>query len=302
MDQRTGPRIISGHRAGLLAIAAAAAGWASAAVVARALFEDGVPPLHLAGARAIVAAAALLVLGRLRGAPLRGWRSLIPLGAAIALVNAAYYLAIERLAVAIAIVLQYTAPVIVVASVAVAGRRWPRREILVALLLAVGGVALVSLTGGTSGPLDPLGVAIGLAGAALFALYTMLSEGAARRHGAVGALRGAFCVAAVFWVVVLAPVGVPSAMLEPRNLLLTIFVGLSGTLAPFLLYVWGTRRVRAERATIAATLEPPLAAAAAWLWLDQRLTPLQITGGALVLLAVVLLQIRSADPPRIPEL
>jgi DME family drug/metabolite transporter len=80
-----------------------------------------------------------------------------------------------------------------------------------------------------------------------------------------------------------------------------LFVGLAGTLSPFLLYVWGIRRVRAERATIAATLEPVLAALFAWVLLDQSLGPMQISGGVLVCAAVVLLQTRRREPVRAPE-
>lgn len=302
MRQRSLPSYISGDRLGLLAVALAAAGWASAAIVARGLFEAGVPPLELAGARAVIAAVGLTLLGRrTRSAPAGGWRLLVPLGLCIALVNAAYYLAIERLAVAVAIILQYTAPALVVAWAAVGRRRWPSREIVVALVLAITGVALVSgLTGG-AGRLDPLGIAFGLASAVLFALYTVLSEHAGGIHGAIGAMRGAFIVAAIFWIVVLAPGGFPAQLGAPGRLAAVLFVGIAGTLAPFLLYVWGIRRVRAERATIAATLEPVLAALAAWVWLGQSLGVVQMAGGALVLVGVLLLQTRRAEVVRPPE-
>jgi drug/metabolite transporter, DME family len=66
-------------------------------------------------------------------------------------------------------------------------------------------------------------------------------------------------------------------------------------LIPFLLYVWGVERVRAERGVIAATLEPVLAAVVAWLFLDEALSPIQIVGGALVIGAVVALQVRRRE-------
>jgi drug/metabolite transporter (DMT)-like permease len=51
--------------------------------------------------------------------------------------------------------------------------------------------------------------------------------------------------------------------------------------------------VAAERASIAATLEPVLAATVAWVWLGQALGPAQIVGGALVLGAVLSLNAGS---------
>jgi DME family drug/metabolite transporter len=289
-----------GHRLGVAAIALAAAGWAGAAIVARDLFAAGVSPLQLAGARSVIAAAGLSVL-HLRS-PERGSRFLSPpvvaLGLAIALVNAAYYLAIDRLPVAVAIVLQYTAPALVVVWAAVVRRRMPAPEVLLALAAATTGVVLiVELIGGDVGRLDGAGVLFGFASAGLFAAYSVLSEKAGVAYGAVGAIFRAFLVASVFWVVWHIPFGWPAALFEPANVPDILFIGIAGTLVPFLLFVWAVRRVRAERASIAATLEPVLAALAAWIWLDQALSGMQIAGGLLVVAGVVTLQTR-----RRPEL
>ncbi|MFP5298771.1 MAG: EamA family transporter [Actinomycetota bacterium] len=99
------------HGGGLLAIAAAAVLWAVAANVARSLFDDGVPPVELAASRAWIALAGLGLLRPWRVSPARGLSRprLVGLGLAIALVNAVYYIAIQRLDVAVAIVLEYTA-------------------------------------------------------------------------------------------------------------------------------------------------------------------------------------------------
>jgi DME family drug/metabolite transporter len=217
-------------------------------------------------------------------------------------VNAAYYLAIDRLAVALAIVLQYTAPALVVTWVAVAARRVPSREVLIALVAAVAGVVLATeIPAGDLGTVDGLGLAFGLASAVLFAAYTLLSERVAGAYGSVGAMTRAFTVAAAFWILVQTTRGWPAELFEPENLPLVLFVGLGGTLAPFLLYVWGIGRVRAERATIAATLEPVLAALFAWLLLDQSLSAMQIGGGLLVIGAVAMLQVARHEPARAPE-
>ena len=91
---------------GLAAVAAAASLWAVAAATARTLFDDGVEPLELVQARAYVSAAGLALLPS-------AWRrpqvpkvgAVIALGVAIALVNGFYYVAIQRLDVAVALVL-----------------------------------------------------------------------------------------------------------------------------------------------------------------------------------------------------
>lgn len=286
------------------AIALAALLWAIAATLARDLFDAGVPPMQLVEARALVSAAGLaLVPAAWRRTRERGSiRVVVALGVSIALVNAAYYAAIARLAVAVAIVLQYLGPAFVVGWVALKARRMPSRAILLALGIAFTGVVLVSeLPSGDIGSIDALGLAAGLAGALFFAAYTLQSERAAAHYGAVGALFRAFIAASVLWVVYQVPQGVPRELFEGNNLPKVLYVGLAGTLAPFLLYIWAIQKLRSERAVITATLEPLFAGLVAWIWLDQVLSALQVAGGALILGAVAWLQIRSVPVPSSPD-
>jgi drug/metabolite transporter (DMT)-like permease len=63
-----------------------------------------------------------------------------------------------------------------------------------------------------------------------------------------------------------------------------------GTIVPFALVVTALRHVLATRAGIAAMLEPPAAAAVAFLWLGESLGLFQLLGGAVVLAAIALAQ------------
>jgi drug/metabolite transporter (DMT)-like permease len=283
-------------RLGFGAIALAACGWAIAAIVARRLFDDGVAPADLSAARSVITAVGLGVVLR-RATPARGRLArihIIALGLSIALVNVAYYLAIDRLSVAVAIVLQYTAPALVVGWTAIIRRRPPSVDVLVALVGAVVGVALVvQVIGGEVTTLDGAGVLFGLSSAVLFATYSLLAEPAGRALGALEATARAFLVAGCFWIVVEIFRGWPNELFAADHLVDVMFVSIAGTLLPFLLYVWGIGQVSAERATIAATLEPVFAAAAAWVWLGQGLSVLQSLGGALVLVAIWVLQIKG---------
>jgi DME family drug/metabolite transporter len=279
------------------AIALAAALWATNGVVASSLFDAGVTPVALALARAVVTAAGLALLPaarpRVPGGPSA---QVVALGLGIASVNGTYYLAIERLPVAVAIVLQYTGPALVVAWTAFALHRPVGAPVAGALAAALAGVVLVTeLPAGSVGELDAVGVAMGLGAAVSFAAYTLLSERARAAYGTLGALRRGFTVAALFWAAVQLPFGWPDALFEPGNVGRVAYVGVFGTLVPFLLFVWAIGHVRSERASIAATLEPVLGAVAAWFWLDQSLSPMQLAGGALVVAAVVVVQATAAS-------
>src|SRR6266540_968816 len=132
----------AGTLAATLGVVAAAACWGISAIMAKVAFEHGVPPDRMAQARAAVALLAL--------APLLAWRRrdllrppagtlplLLGFGVSVAAVNYAYYLAIDHLAVGVAISLQYTAPVLVLGWTVLVARgratrciaaRWPRRR------------------------------------------------------------------------------------------------------------------------------------------------------------------------------
>lgn len=292
------------HTLGLIAIAIAAALWAVAAVTARKLFEDGVPPIELVEARAVVTAVGLSLVPGAWRKPRRSLprTHIVALGIAIAAVNATYYMAIDRLAVAVAIVLQYTAPALVVGWVAVKTRTPPQRKIVIAVVMATAGVVLASeLPGGELGRLDIIGILLGLASAVLFATYTLLSEKAGNAYGSLGALVRAFTVASIGWVIFQLPRGIPHSLFEAGHLPGVIFVGIAGTLLPFLLFLWGVTKVEAERAAVTATLEPVLAAVVAWVWLGQQLSLMQLVGGSLAIAAVVSLQLGARRALVVPD-
>ena len=289
--------------AGYAAVIAAAALWAVAAVLARRLFDGGVSPVELTESRALLATAGFALVPGAWRRPSRARADLVALGVALALVNVTYYTAISRIAVAVAVVVQYTAPVLIVAWTAAVSRRTPSPDVLIALAAAVVGVALVvDLAPGAIGRIDGLGLLIAIASAVLFASYTVLAERTGAVYGSTAAMFRGFAMASVIWVAFQLPRGLPDELLRRANLPEVLYVGLAGTLAPFLLYAWGVGRVRAERAAIAATLEPVVAAIVAWAWLGQHLSPLQVAGGVLVVGAVVSLQVRRRRPLVAPEI
>jgi DME family drug/metabolite transporter len=305
MDYSTGSRMqtVVRGRVAIPAIGAAAALWAIAGVVASSLFDAGVRPLDLAGVRALATAVGLAALPASwrRGDDARAVQVVL-LGVALALVTASYYLAIARLPVAIGIVLQYMGPVLVFVWTALVFRRRPTRPVTGALLGSTTGVVLVTgVLSGDLGGLDAGGIVMGLGAAVSFAAYTILSERVRQSYEPQAALFRAFSVTAALWLVILVPSAKPLPAWDPRWLVPVAFVAVGGTLVPFLAYVWAVAYVRAERAAIAATLEPVLAAVVAWVWIGQALTASQMLGGALVIGSVAALQLfgsRSTSSPR----
>jgi drug/metabolite transporter (DMT)-like permease len=287
-------------RRGYALAAAAAALWALNASISRELLDDGLDPLRLAQLRsagAVVLLAAVLALARPR--LLRVPRDAIPalafLGiAGLALVHAAYFVAIDRLQVGVALTIQYLAPLVVLVWLRMHGRRLAR-GLWAAVALSAAGCFFV-VRAYDAGSLDGLGVAAAFASTLSFALYMVSSERAGRRHEPVTTLVWAFLFASVFWAVAQPWWDFPFDLLSsPENALLATGVVIVGTLLPFVAMVAALRLIPASRAGVVATLEPVLGAMFAWLLLDESLGTPQIAGGVAVLAAVVWVQMHRPD-------
>ena len=281
--------------------ATAAALWALNGSLARFLLDDGVSALRLAQLRSLLSWAILVgVLAAARPALLRVRREDLPrlafLGiGGLALVHATYFLAIDRLEIGVALVIQYLGPLLVLLYLRVGhGRRLPP-ALWLAALLSLAGCFLV-VRAWDAGALDGLGLLAAFGAAVTFAVYLVAGERAGHRYQPVTTLAYAFGFASLFWAVAQPLWSFPAGRFDSAgHIALGAGVVLVGTLAPFLCMVEALRHVPAARAAVVATLEPVLAAAIAWVVHGESLTAAQIAGGALVVGAVVWVQSQRAS-------
>ena len=295
------------RRLGLLAVSAAAVLWAFGGKYARKLIDRGASPLEITEARAWIAFLVLgvfvLVRNRTRGArgraePASAW-IVVLFGLSIAAANYFYYSSVASLPVAVAIVIQYTAPGLVVLWMAFAARRPPSRRLVGALIAALVGVALLAelpaVLSGSETSLAGRGVAAAIASAFAFASYILTGVHVERAAGPEGALVRGFGVAGAMWIVVQAIRGRPDTLLDGSLLPGVILLGIVATVIPFSLFLWGLARIGPSRAGIVSTLEPLSAAVLAYLWLDQSLGAVQIAGAALVVIGIAVVQSERAE-------
>jgi drug/metabolite transporter, DME family len=284
---------------GLAAVISASTLWAIAANIASSLFAVGVNPFTFVGISAWIAAIGITLSQLLSGKfkPPAMNTSKLLLSILFILIEGLTYLTISRLSVAVAVVLFFSAPTLIVLWHTVTTRKMPSPTIILALLLSATGVLLVSkLYANTGEHLERFGILIGLLAAICFAAYTLVSNAVTVNEAPLSILHRNLAIASLFWLGYLLTQGIPSQLLEPGNLLKMLYIGFMGNLLPNLLYLWGIQQVRAERAAIAATIEPVIAATLAWLWFQQTLTPWQILGGALILTAVTTIQLHNSEP------
>lgn len=296
--------------AGFAAVAAAAVLWAASGTYARTLIDRGAVPLEIAEARAWIAFVVLGAIAFWRGRRRRGPRPRVSpiviggFGVSIAAANYFYYSAIASLPVAVAIVLQYTAPALVVLWLATVERKQPSRRVVWALAAAVAGVALLAElprvlgSGGTT--LSATGIGAALVSAVAFASYIVLGERVGAAYGPEGALARGFGVASVIWLVVQATRGRPETLFEADILPGVVLLGFIATIIPFALFIWGMQRIGPSRAGIVSTLEPVAAALFAYVWLDQRLDGWQLIGAALVVAGIAVVQSEETEAAPTP--
>jgi drug/metabolite transporter (DMT)-like permease len=280
--------------------------------VSKVVLDAGIEPARLTALRCTGAAVGLLVvLTVLRPTalrvPRREWPAIVVLGlSGAAFLQWLYFVALDRLPVGIALLLEFTAPLMVALFSSLVLRHVVPRQVWLALGLALAGLALVAQVWKDVG-LDAVGVAAALGAAAFLATFHLVGKQMVDRHDPLVLSFWIFVVAAVFWAVAQPWWRFdPSVLTESTSLLgrldeysVPVWVGLLwvivlGTLAPYALEVAGLRHLTATTTGIVSMLEPVIAATVAWLWLEEVLNGVQLLGGAVVLLGVGLVQVARA--------
>lgn len=234
------------------------------------------------------------------------WRRLprvVGFGLALAALIYCYSMAIARLPLAVALVLQYSAAVWLTAADAVRQRRRPAVSVLVALPLTLGGVVLMVGIGGASlGRLDAVGLVFGLATAAAYILYLVCGRGIGDAVPTATSTMYGSLVAALAWTCVQPPWRIEGGAWAPGALVPLVLIGVLGMAAPFALVLTAVRSLGPTRVSMLGTFEIVATSVIAYAWLGQALTLLQCFGGLLVVTGVVVCGRRVPDEVPVAEL
>ncbi len=268
------------------------------------VIQSGLEPvqvtwLRIVGVGLIALAAAAWPLLRLRrGGPKPPLAALALFGlTAIAGVQAFYFIAVERLPVGIALLLEFMGPIVVVAWVRFVRRSpLPRAAVIGALLSLAGLCIVVEVWSGLR--LDAVGLLAGSAAAACQATYFLSGERLTAKVDVRVLLAVGFAVGAV----ALAPLAAPwtmdwAALTSPVTLLGVEATSLGSLIALIactaVAYALGLTGLRFLAAPVAGAIgytEVVVAALAAWALLGEALTLPQIIGGLVVIAGVVTAQ------------
>jgi inner membrane transporter RhtA len=209
-----------------------------------------------------------------------GWLLVAGLGLVFALMNAAFYVAIDRLPLATVAAIEFIGPV----ALALFGLRSGRN--LAAIAAAIAGVYLLTHVRFAG---QPAGVAFAFANSALFTVYIVLAHRLARRPatGGIDGLAAAMLLALLF-VSPIGSVDAARALQDPIALAAGIGVGVSSSVIPYVFDQLAMARLARETYALFVALLPATAVVIGVVVLSQLPSRLDLVGIALVMLGVAL--------------
>jgi drug/metabolite transporter (DMT)-like permease len=268
-------------------VAAAAIIWGSNGVIVNLAPYD---PQTLAFFRVLFASLTLLpvVLLTRKGEVMmaaRHWRLMLSLGCLLALGWSLLFHAMKLIAIADAVLLNYTAPVFVALLAPLLLKERLERSTVLALAIAVAGIAVISYQQNLQfgqDSLNPLGVALGLLAGLAYAGYIILSKRALATFSSQVVAFWSYAAALAFLFP--AVIGIEFST-DLTSWLLLLVLGIFNTGFAVTLHLKGLRMAKAQKVAVLTYLEPASAVIFGLLFLDQQPTMLMIVGGCLILVA-----------------
>jgi inner membrane transporter RhtA len=216
---------------------------------------------------------------------------IVALGAVFAVMNACFYVSIDRLPLATVAAIEFVGPI----ALAVIGARVGRN--VAAVLAAAAGVYLLTQVQFVG---ESVGVAFAFTNAVLFTAYIILAHRLARTS-AIGGLDG-LAAAMLFAFVFVSPIGLSGAaeaFTDPVALAAGLGVGVSSSVIPYVFDQLAMARLPRATYALFVALLPATATVIGVIVLHQLPSPLELAAIALVMVGVGLHRSNPADTGRV---
>ena len=289
---------------GTVLVLCAAVGFGSSGVLSKPVMSAGFTPQQVAAMRVGLAAVALLGgAAVLRPGMLRVRRDQLGLLLAYGLIGVGgvqlcYFAAIGRLPIGIAMVLEFTSPVLVALWVRfVRGTPMPAGAWL-GTAMAMAGLGMVAQVW-EGLRLDAVGLLAGLGTAVCSAAYFLLGERSAGTHHPLGLVTWGMVIGAISLFVLVPPWTLPAAAFGRQTALgapvwtLLVAVALFSTAMAYLLGITALGFLPSTAASVLGLAEPVIATTLAWLLLHESLSPVQLAGAAVLLAGAATVELRG---------
>jgi len=281
-----------------------AIGFGLMAVFGKLAYDEGVDLGDLLLVRFGLAALVMLAIIRRRGGlgapPRRTAVAAFLMGAVgYAAQSASYFAALDRIDASLLTLLLYVYPVLVMVGAVLLRREpWSARR-AAGLCLALLGILLV-LSAAAGQRFDWLGVALGLTAGVVYTAYILVGDRVVAEVPPIPLTTLVCCGAFTTYALVSLGRGGPSLGFGAEGWGWLVAVALVSTVASILLFFAGLARVGPSVASILSVLEPVVTVGSAAAVFGESLSAYQLAGGALVLVAVLVVQWPSARV-QVPE-
>lgn len=275
-------------------------------VISKVVLDSGLSAWRLTQVRCTGAFAILLVYVLLRNRQsLRTNRAELPWLAAygvigFAAVQVGYFIAIARMPISIALIIEFTAPIWIVVYIRYVQKKHVRSMMWVALALGFSGLLLVGqVWRGLT--LNGVGIIAAFVDAFALAAYFLLGEKLVAVRSTSTLIVWGLGFASLTWAILLPVWSFPVHFLTQNiNLqgtfknyslpgwVLILWIILMGTILPYILLLTGLKQLSASTSSVIGMLEPVVAGGFAWWWLGEILTTTQLIGGAVVIAGIIL--------------
>ena len=231
------------------------------------------------------------------------WKFLIAFGiVGVALMQWAYSNAVESLPVGIALLVEYTAIIIVPVASLVLFKEVPKKKLWLGVAMVLGGLVVVSKAWDST--LNPVGLIFAIAAAIFLSVYFIMGEKSHNSRDPISTLFYTMLVSSVFWMIFgqwwtfdpaiaagSLSLGGNLAGISAPSWLLLIWIGLFGSFAPMAFSFIALGHLSATGVGILSTAETIFAFVFGYLWLGEMIDSLQFVGGTLVVAGIVIAQI-----------
>jgi drug/metabolite transporter (DMT)-like permease len=284
---------------GYIFIACAATLWGASATLVKHLFNAQVHPLIIVQTRVSIAFVILLIYFlvtnprilkfRLRDVPLFFFVGVCGVAGS----NYFYYFAIEESNVATAIVVQYSAPIMVALYAIVVQHETMTKFKFLSLVFSTVGIFLA--VGGLNGLLvaNNKGIVFALVAAVAYAIFNIAGKPLTQKYSVWSSLVFTLGAATLFWLMIQPPRTILAAKYSLHDWQVFALVSTTSILIPYSLYFLGLQYLTPTRAIITSTLEPVVAIATEMFFLGGSMGTLQIIGAVFVIGSIILLETTS---------
>jgi drug/metabolite transporter (DMT)-like permease len=305
----------SSTSAGLLVAIIAAATFGTSGTLVKPLLEAGWSPAAAVTVRALVGG---VVLAPVAFVALHGrwavlWRSrnrVLAMGLiGVAGTQLLYFAAIQRIPVGTGILIEYMAPLLLVAVAWARTRRMPKVVVLVGSVVALAGLVMVVSPGGSAG-VDALGLTFALAAMVGCAIYYVVAAQPSDGLPPVALAAAGLVVGGV----VLGLVGLTGVVPFTATFgevdmfggsvswwLPLLLVGIVSTAIAYATSITASEMLGSRLASFVGLLEVVAATFYAWLLLGEQLSVPQLLGGVLILIGIGFVRSEKTDPPIEPS-